>query len=744
MSTEGERTRPAAGAPARDRMSFTMPRMDRRQFLALSGAALAGPAELRRPLVEPPAPGESEFLVGVEYYRAPMPPQTFWDADFAAIRRSGMRIVRTFSFWNWIEPRPGAFELDDFDRFFELARKHDLRVWFDLTLATHGAAPEWMMRLHPDMRVVSSDGQTVLGVAGNAAPQGKQHHCYDHPKWQEYAERFLRHVVGRYRSDPSLLLWNAWDGVATAAAHAGFPLGCYCGHSIAAYREWLRKNFGLDRLNERLHRRYRDWADVHPPRSTAAIVETLLWREFQYQDLKARLRWQVELVKSLDGSHEVRAHGAHYPRYWDEMCSEEVDSWGFSAPTSGVLTSDDPYRASYVFFAADWSRSIGRQGRWWYEEIYAGMNPGSMTYKKQTSPEEISLNVWAAFARGARGALFWQYRPEYLSFEGPGLNLVAASGAPLPRFEAARRTIREIGLLADLLPLSVPEAEVAVVYHAPSDLLFELGNGADESRAAIQGIYRAFWAHNVPVDVIGARADWKRYKLVWLPSTVLLDEPLLAKLRAAASGPAGPAVVADGFLGAYAANGRLSYDPPEGLSKLLEVATLDPSRLTAGDIRAGENKLRTERFGTFDLPGECNYVGLAPTGKARAIAWYGREVLGIESAGRRLTWFALPLVAALGSPGCEKLLLPLAESYGIRPPARISGDRIVVQHARSRERQPVLFLFNLERRAARALVEPGGTFSSAEDLLERRPLEVRRGAFEVGIPAGGVKVVRLA
>ena len=69
------------------------------------------------------------FPVGTEYYRAPMPPQELWEEDFAAIRASGMRILRIFTYWNWIEPRPGGYEFDDIDRVFELAEKNDLHVW---------------------------------------------------------------------------------------------------------------------------------------------------------------------------------------------------------------------------------------------------------------------------------------------------------------------------------------------------------------------------------------------------------------------------------------------------------------------------------------------------------------------------------------------------------------------------------------------------------------------------------------
>ena len=39
--------------------------------------------------------------------------------------------------------------------------------------------------------------------------------------------------------------------------------------------------------------------------------------------------------------------------------------------------------------------------------------------------------------------MFWQYRPEYLSFESPGYNLGALDGEPTPRFEAAAQAVEE-------------------------------------------------------------------------------------------------------------------------------------------------------------------------------------------------------------------------------------------------------------------------------------------------------------
>ena len=198
------------------------------------------------------------FPVGTEYYRAPMPPQEFWEADFAAMRAAGMRIVRTFSYWNWLEPAPGRFELDDFDRFFELAAKYDLLVWFDLTLATHGACPDWLLREHPDIRQVRPDGLPLQPVSSNATPQGTIIHCYDHPQWRQYGERLLRTVVGRYRDHQALLIWGVWDGVSFPVTE-GQVSPCYCASTLAKYFAWLQRNYTLEALNERLYRRYRCW-----------------------------------------------------------------------------------------------------------------------------------------------------------------------------------------------------------------------------------------------------------------------------------------------------------------------------------------------------------------------------------------------------------------------------------------------------------------------------------------------------
>ncbi len=678
------------------------------------------------------------FRVGVEYYRAPAPSQAFWEEDFAAIAEAGFDMIRTFSYWNWIEPEPGVYQLDDFDRFFELAAKNDLKVVFDFTLATHGTCPEWMLRKHPDMRIVDNEGRVAEPSAHAAMPQGIQIHCYDHPKWQEYGGPLIEAIVTRYKDAASLGVWSVWDGIQ--------PHQCYCEHSIAAYRAWLKAKFTLEELNDRLYRRYRTWEDVQPPRSDEAIVEMLLFKGFQHENLIEKLRWQVDLINGLDGQHEIHAHGTHYPRQWDEVCAREVDSWGFSYGSNDLFTSDDPYRFTDQLFWMRWSRSVATDGHWWYDEIYSSMVPGCPEGWKRTEPEELTMIMWMTVAEGGAVAQFWQYRPEYMSFEAPGLSLVGLNGLPTPRLTAVSKTIKEIESISEHLPLTIPQAEVAIVYHNWSHELAGFSRGGQEEQAYRDGmtrLHRVLCEHNIPVDVISAEMAWEPYKLICLPNTVVLDGQLIEKITRLMKNSGHTHFLADGLLGLNAADGRFSYDPPEGLSQLLGVSALDYTRMTERDIREGQNTLHTD-LGNFAMTGACNYATLQPLGSTKPFATLGDEVVGIQTEDKRFTWSTFSLTTALAGTALHDLLIPLVLSCGVGRPVETRGGRVLTRCCQSALGGRLVFVFNLEENSATVEMAPAFGFSTVIELLSVRGLPVENSVFTLDVPAQSASLVYCA
>ena len=688
---------------------------------------------------------ETPFPVGVEYYRAPTPKLDCWDEDFARLSKAGFRVVRSFTYWNWMEPRPGIYELDDFDYMFDLAEKHGLSVWLDIVLGTHGACPEWLTREHPDMRVVNHRGQRAEPDAGPAYPQGAMIHCYDHPAWREYGGGLLRHVVNRYKERPSLLIWGLWDGANLASVwHRdgdGYP--CYCENTIAKYKGWLRERFTLDSLNSRFSRRYRRWEDVEPPRSDQNVVEMLLYREFHYENLANHLGWMVDEVEEIDPHHEVRSHGGWSPRPWDERCARIVDSWGMSMSSNNLLTSDDPYQIADRVFSFDWSRSAGRNGRWWNEEIYAGMSRGGVTWKKQSDPRELTTLLWMTLACGAAGTMFWQYRPEYLSFEAPGYNLVALDGEPTPRFDAAARAIAQIADLAEHLPLECPRADVGIVYHPESQELFSYNDESDRFLADLRGVYRTLWTHGIAADIITPRMDWSGYRLLFLPNVTLMNGETQERIERTLQESPETHFVAEGSFGMYSADGQSSYRPPEGFADRFDVRVADFSAVTPHDIEEGRNIVQTP-YGRATIQSPCGYAILEPLKDTRPIGVLGDEVVVVETGDRRFTWFGLTLSAGFGDVGQPLQVLGLTNEFGVRPTVFVEGDGVVPITRKSRRGGWLVFAFNVEPQQAHVTLYPKWSISHAYDLLAQRDIPITDGTFQLVVDPWEVAIIHCA
>ena len=305
------------------------------------------------------------FPVGVEYYRPPVPPPEYWDEDFRRISAAGMSIVRVWYSWNWVETLPNHYEFDDLDRLFDLAAQHGLKVWVDTPLGTHMACPAWMLRTHPDMRIIRRDGSVQQNTTGAFAAHGAMTHNFDHPMWRVYVERYLHQFVPRYKDHQALGVWGTWDGIGYAGAWtAPEPYPPYNDYTIAKYKDWLYRNYTLDALNERLLRRYRSWEDVDAPRSKAAPVEMRLYLQFHRENMADHLGWMADLIDRLDGTHEQRSHGGSYPAPHHETASPQIDSWGLSHHSSNRLTTDEPYSIACETYgfqsgAAPWGATIG-------------------------------------------------------------------------------------------------------------------------------------------------------------------------------------------------------------------------------------------------------------------------------------------------------------------------------------------------------------------------------------------------
>ncbi len=694
------------------------------------------------------------FPVGVEYYRPPTPLPEFWDEDFRRISGAGMSIVRAWYCWNWVETMPNVYEFDDLDLLFDTAARHGLKIWVDSPFGTHMACPAWMLREHPEMRVMLRDGNYQQDRAGAFAPHGAMTHNFDHPMWRVYTERYLRQFVPRYKDHEAMGIWGTWDGISTAGAWTGtdsYPP--YIDYTIAKYKDWLYERFSLDGLNKRLLRRYRSWEDVDAPRSKDVPVEFHLWNRFHYENMADHLGWMADLIDQLDGGHEQRSHGGSYPAARHELISPFIDSWGLSHHASNRLTSDDPYSVGYEAYGFHWCRQMGRGNRWWNEEIYSNFVGGLHPVEKKTIAQESALMIWLTLIEGGAGAMFWQYRPEYMTYEAPGLSIAALDGEPTERFVAARDTIAAIARIEDHLPLAIPQSDVAIAYSGPSDDQFDFN---DMSTAFVQrhrAMYSALWPLSISPDLVTPTMDWSGYQLVYLPNFALLDDVALAAIRPILESGSGPHIVADGYFGTFSEKGHWSWKPPHGLGDLISCRIADFDVVNSYDTAAGRNIVEME-CGRFEVPTGTTYYILEPQGDWEPVATINGDVAGVRSADGRFTWYSFTLGATSSSNVSGQPTTPapvaavhpdvaaaLLATAGVAAPMRIDGDRVVAYRRSSCAGGSLIFLINVEDRVARTRITPGWPVGSATDLVRGSDLPIAGGAFATELGFGEVVVI---
>ena len=495
----------------------------------------------------------------------------------------------------------------------------------------------------------------------------------------------------------------------------------------------------MDELNVAFDRRFRRWEDVEPPRSDRNVVEMRWYRRFHHEDIADYLKWMMDLANAIDPVHEKRAHGGWRPQPKDEYCAPLVDSWGMSMSANHLLTEDDPNLIADRAFGFDWSRHVGRNGRWWNEEIYAGMSRGGVTWNKQSHPCEQTMLLWMTLIGGAAGAMFWQYRPEYLSFESPGYNMVALDGEPTPRFRAVTRAIEQIKGLGPHLPLEALRADVAVVYDAHSHEIFQFNEEDERFMADLRGVSRTLWLRGIQADPVTPKMDWSGYRLLVLPNVALMADATREHLARTLDENPDMQVLIEGSFGTYSDDGQSSYQPPEGFADRLGVRVADFSAVTESDIAHGRNVLETPQ-GPVPITTPCGYAILEPQGSTQAIARIGDHTVGVRTGDGRVTWYGLTLAAGFGDVAPPAIVEAAAADAGVSAPVMVEGDPIVPVLRRSRQGGWLVFTQNLSRQDAAATLHPAWPVSEVRDLIADAPVSVHDNGFQVSMEPWSVGV----
>ncbi len=666
------------------------------QTILAATAAGAEPANANNARLHPSLPPDffpcgAMHMSTISHWQHYLPPveeyAAYMDKDLARMKEVGFNSMAAHVDWYDIEPAPGEFNFERLDRLMDLVDKHNLRIllwpWPELQ-------PEWVARQYPD-------GQWLSVTDFKPGPA-----CWDHPEVRKLIDRFVRTVVNRYKDRPSVLAWDVgaeagiWVSYATPVDRSPVAdLFCYCPHTTARYRDWLRQKYAtLARLNETWATYYKDWSDIQPVRVGAferAQIYWLDWRQFMLWNTAEFQRIKAKAARSCDPNRPITCHlggwgWAYVHNATDEyQIGKHFDFVGLSF-FPFWMERGQAYDSSIGAMILDGIRSSSGGKPMWVEELQGGPSIFGLNYRSRfPTPSDIRLWNWQCVAHGASGIFYWNWRPETTGIEAAGFGLVNYDGSLTDRARTAGQVATELNRHAGRLLTSKPiPAEVALL-HDPRSFIQAFGeqDGGLYS-ASLRGAYRALHRAGIPADLLVPgqllTSAPARYKAVYLPFAYLLSREE-GRWLAQYVNQGGHLFAATWC--AQKDDRTFLYEtvPGAGLDELF--ACREQEFLPVGQSSAkfvdGRGLIQSLTKGV-QLPFQRYRQKMALLHGAKVLAEFDDMSPAIITAGHgkgRTLYAAMPLFQAYDATSdanLQKIILDFAKAAGVEPPLGIQGN----------------------------------------------------------------------
>ncbi len=467
-----------------------------------------------------------------------------WRADLEQIRDLGFNTVRTWVEWTAGEPRPGEYRFENLELLGELTNELGLKLFVQVYV---DSAPDWVGREFEGAEFVA---QNDAAIPSQAAPG----YCFDHAGVREKILNFYREAAKAASRFPNFVGWDLWSephiinwAIIDYIPNATF---CYCAHTQARFRSWLRDRHGdLESLNRAWYRTFTEWGQVEAPRfgTILSYTDFIDWRIFVQRKLAEDLRMRAEAVRSVDPTRVVTSHaavpalvtsplmGVGAPDDW--LMADAVDYWGTSAYPKHSFPERHWSRLTFSSLA-DFAGSSGRLNDGFFVgELQAGRGIRGTVVGDPITAADQKFWTLGLLSRGARAINIYAYYPMSSGYEAGGYGLIELDGSLTERSRRLGELARMVSNRASLFKRAKPQkAEAALIYNP---LAYMVGGEqhlapAGVVRESLVGYYHFFWQNNIPVDFVHlnevSAGGLSAYRFAILPYPLMLTADAAAQL----------------------------------------------------------------------------------------------------------------------------------------------------------------------------------------------------------------------
>lgn len=325
---------------------------------------------------------------------------------------------------------------------------------------------------------------------------------YFHPEVKKKICSRFRNIALAYREFPALIGYDVFN----ETMYRSFDP-----YTMEAFREWLKEKYKtIDALNQVWDRTYSDFSQIrYEHHKWMSIMPEADYRAFRKAAVGIFLKDWCEAIRDVDQNHMLIADNIHsqvtlqgcYTRPQDDYdLKRHVDEIGMSFYPKGVDGVFPPAQRHQIFSGfADAARGDGFLISEMQTHIQAMFNPATAV-----RPWELKQWCLEAYAYGAKGLIYWMWRPFDKGLQTLGRGLVDYRGCRTERFEIAQ-ALGDIFLA--LGPAKPLPGQVGVVYDPLSEdfqYLYTEAYNVDQQiyLRSVYGGYKALFDLGISCDMI--------------------------------------------------------------------------------------------------------------------------------------------------------------------------------------------------------------------------------------------------
>jgi beta-galactosidase len=457
------------------------------------------------------------FLFGVDYYPEHWP-ESDWARDAQRMRECGVNAVRIAEFgWSLMEPQEGKYDFSLFDRAIAVLASQGIKIILGTPTAT---PPKWLTHKYPDVLNVLPNGRQVND-------QTRRHASYISPLYRRFSRRIVEAMAAHYQSDPNIIGWQIDNEFNNEDRE------CYTDACRVAFREWLKNKYvKIDQLNQRWGTRfwsqhYSDWEQIDLPFPSSSFHNPALmldYKRFISDSVTSFMVEQIEIIRRHRPGDFITHNGLF----------KNIDYYKFTR------NLDIHSYSNYPTFDSDPQYLVGARmtmlrnfnGRFMIMEQLTG--PAGQTYLLRTPrPGQMNLWAWQTIAHGSEGVVHFRWRSARRGIEEYWYGVLDHDDVPRARYQEFKKEGLEIARIGQELLGSKVISDVAVIYDFEAEWVFDYQYLSDGVRvgSANNDLFRAAQEMKFNLDIIGTRADFRRYKIIFAPNLVMMDEELASRIK---------------------------------------------------------------------------------------------------------------------------------------------------------------------------------------------------------------------